>query len=295
MQLSEAVDGFLLFKSAEGLSQRTLETYRQRLVALIEFLDDPELSSITSNDIARFIDYLRKDYVPARWSGDTSRLTGRSLRNYWVACRSFYSWASIELGIMDIGIQPPKANTAQVDPFTEREIRAMVSAARSPRDRAIILLLLDTGIRSSELCNLTTGDIELTTGKIHVVGKGNKERYCYMGSVTRKAMWKYMVGKETDALFTTQDDRALTRSWLRRIVSNTGKKANVYNAYPHRFRHTFAIQFLRNGGDVFTLQALLGHSSLEMVRRYAKLASIDAEQAHKKASPADHWLKRLSK
>ena len=75
------------------------------------------------------------------------------------------------------------------------------------------------------------------------------------------------------------------------IVVKIGKRAGIASAHPHRFRRTFAVQFLRNGGDIFTLQMLLGHSSLEMVKHYAKLAAIDAEQAHRRASPADHWLR----
>jgi len=94
-----------------------------------------------------------------------------------------------------------------------------------------------------------------------------------------------------EPLFPLQSGRPLNVQQVWGIVSGIAKKANVVNARPHRFRHTFAIQFLRNGGDIFTLQMLLGHSSLEMVKHYAKLAAIDAEQAHRRASPADHWLR----
>ena len=81
----------------------------------------------------------------------------------------------------------------------------------------------------------------------------------------------------------------MSKNSLRLLITGLGEKAGVKKCHPHRFRHTFAITYLRFGGDVFTLQALLGHSTLDMVRHYAVSAEIDIQQAHRRASPADNW------
>ena len=108
-------------------------------------------------------------------------------------------------------------------------------------------------------------------------------------------MWRYLQERPdidpAAPLFTSTGNRPLTASALEKRLSKIGAKAGVAHVHPHRFRHTFAIEYLRNGGDVFTLQALLGHSSLTMVRYYLQLAQSDVEQAHRRASPVDRWFK----
>ncbi len=206
-----------------------------------------------------------------------------------------------------------------VDAFTESEVNAMLKACnnireanthdrssyqyRRPtveRDKAIILLLLDTDLRAMEICTLRIGDVNLKTGRVNVkddvIGgaKGGKGRTVFLGKSARRAVWRYIASLEDNEdhdapLFFAKSDRKMTPNSLRQLIKGLAEKAGVEKAYPHKFRHTFAITYLRAGGDVFTLQALLGHSTLDMVRHYARIAKIDIERAHRKVSLVDNW------
>ena len=123
----------------------------------------------------------------------------------------------------------------------------------------------------------------MTANSIKVLGKGQKERLVYFGKRTAKALWKLLTprlkdSKPDDLVFTVgaEDDlRPMTRDVLHRLLApkgDIGDRAGVANVYPHRFRHTFAITYLHNDGDLFTLQDLLGHSDMAMVKRYARIA-----------------------
>jgi integrase/recombinase XerD len=173
----------------------------------------------------------------------------------------------------------------------------MNSSAESYRDSVIILILLDTGLRVSELINLKIDNVWLDEGLIKVLGKGNKERLVPIGKQIRKLLWRYInqyrpetARPNLDNLFLTRDGRPLTKNRVDSIMKRYGKIAELtgIRCSPHTLRHTFAINYLRNGGDVFSLQKILGHSSLEMTRRYCELANADIKKAHAIASPVDN-------
>lgn len=319
MVLSTAVEGYFMAKDADDYSKETLKIYRWALNLMTEYLKDPKVKSIKSSDLQSFYAYLRNEYVPHRTNGDTSPLKPRSIENAWTAIRSFYNWATEELGIEkrpDSTLKRPRYKPAEIQPFTEDEVKKILKACErtreavthdrssftmrrstANRDKAIIMVLLDTGLRVSECARLRIKDINFQTSEVFIqpfgTGRKTKSRHVYLGKVTSRMVWKYIAERHDagpeDPVFISRDDRPMDRNSIRLVLNEAGVRANVRNVHPHRFRHTFAIEYLRNGGDVFTLQRLLGHSSLEMVQHYLTLANSDAKTAHQKASPADRW------
>jgi integrase/recombinase XerD len=321
MPLSKAVIGFVNHKLAEGLTERSVNSYERLLNKWIEYQGDKDIVQITSDEIRKYLAWLRTDYVPRRYNGKTHPLSPKTLRNIWVTLASFFKWASLDLDLQNPmqNIPPPRFQKSPVEAFTKNEIDALLKACNNTRkaetryrssysyirptakrDRAIILTLLDTGLRAMEICSLTISDVNLKTGRISVehgvVGgaKGGKGRTVFLGKSSRRSLWRYLTIREDGSdphgpLFLAVGDRKMSTNALRLLIKRLASKAGVNKAYPHKFRHTFAIVYLRSGGDVFTLQALLGHSTLDMVRHYAKIAEIDIEKAHRKASPVDNW------
>jgi site-specific recombinase XerD len=163
------------------------------------------------------------------------------------------------------------------------------------RATAILLVLLDTGIRLGELLNMRLPDLDLEQSRAKIFGKGAKERYVFLGKSTRRALWRYVSLARAepilgaDNVFLSEDGRPITNRYLAHILEKVSKAAGVQKVHPHRFRRTAAIQFLRNGGNIFALQKLLGHETLDMVRHYVNLASDDVAAAHQQASPVDGW------
>jgi len=160
------------------------------------------------------------------------------------------------------------------------------------RNKAIVLMLLDTGVRVSEIGNINLEDIDTERGWVKVRGKGAKERVVRIGAAAQRALWRYLVHRpntEKGQLWLTEEGTPLRPSGIQMVIKRLKQRAGVTSrGNCHRFRHTFALNFLRADRNPFNLQYLLGHSDLRMVRHYtATLGMEDALKAHEKASPAD--------
>ncbi len=320
LKLSKAISGFLQFKTAEALSPTTLVSYEHHLRRFLAHQGDMDVDQVSSENIRKFLAWLRTEYTPARFSGKTQPLSPKTLRNQWITLCAFFTWLHREFELVSPmrTIPGPKFEVAPITPFTKEQVETLLKVAEycqeaqttrrkkfamkrptARRDKAIIVFLLDTGLRASEFCALRMADVD-PKGKVSVRhglaggAKGGKGRTVFIGKSTRSALWRYLAQRfDTDdpdaPLFAQKSGRAYNKTALGHLVRYLGNRAGISQCHPHMFRHTFAITYLRSGGDVFTLQALLGHATLEMVQHYARIAEVDIAEAHRRASPTDHW------
>jgi integrase/recombinase XerD len=311
-RLSNLIGSYRLCARAEGKRPKTIDTVTSSVTYLEKFLVSQglatEANSIGPDEIRAFILYLQQK---RRFTGhpytypQQDGLSLHSINSYLRSIRAFWSWLTAE-GVVEQNVftrvRIPKAPVKVIPTFSEEQLNSMISAINGDtpggfRDLTAILTLLDTGMRISELAGLRLDDMRLDEGILKVIGKGNKERLIPIGRNVRRLLWKYIslvrpdpATPRVDAVFLTADGRPIGRQLILHRMTYYGKKVGLrgVRCSPHTLRHTAALSFLRNGGDVFSLQRLLGHSSLAMTRHYCELADVDVRQAHSKASPVDN-------
>lgn len=316
LTLAQAREGFKLTNQAANKAKKTIRWYDAHLERFETFLLSrsvsntaiavPVLKDITTEDIRQFITHLQGK--TACYEGHPTRpveprpLSAYTIRGIVATLSAFFGWA-VKEGILNKDpmerIARPKVPKLIKERFSEEDIKKLLDACkRYPqplelRNRAIILFLLDTGVRANELSTLTLEHVDLEHGRAHVHGKGAKDREVFFGRNTHKALWQYVTQGRPEhsncpRFFLTQRGNPITPLELDRILRHLGEEAGVAHVHPHRFRHTAARFFIRNGGDAFSLQRLLGHEGLETTRRYVELEREDVERAHARASPVDH-------
>jgi site-specific recombinase XerD len=311
-ELSELLYGYRLSSLSEGKSHNTIAIVDASVRYLEEFLTSrglsTEVTQIGVNELRQFSVYLRERprFAHHRFTKpQAGQLSGHTINGYMRALQAFWSWLEREGFIEEnpfAKLRIPKAPKKVIPTFNEEQLQELfkaidVTSATGYRDYAIMLTLLDTGVRCSEIINLRVNDVNLNSRLLKVQGKGDKERLVPIGAKVQKAIWKYLnsyrpepATPQYDEVFLTRDGRPVTKDRLEAIITRYGEKAGVtgVRVSPHTFRHTMAVTFLRNGGDIFTLQRILGHSQLEVLRGYVNLAQSDISRVHQRNSPADN-------
>ena len=312
--LESLVRGFVLTKKTDGKSPSTVKYYEGLLRHFLWYATQANFPSdaglITGWHIREFLDYVASE--TSRWGlkGNGSEPCQRqashsTVHHYFTTLRVFFNWCVVEgfLGqspLAKIKVSNPKLKVVQ--PYSSEEIAKMLDVcdfdfqhnARflGSRNKAIVLMLLDTGLRVNEIGNINLEDIDTERGWIKVRGKGAKERVVRIGTAAQKALWRYLMHRpntQKEQLWLTEEGVPLRPNGIQMVVKRLKQGAGVTSkGNCHRFRRTFALNFLRVDRNPFNLQYLLGHSDLRMVRHYtATLGMEDALKAHEKASPAD--------
>lgn len=287
MRLQEVINEYILAMRARRLSPYTIKDYNTAFRKLMAFLgEDKPFEEITVHELNEFL----------------ARLTvsNKTALNHHTALSSLWRWANTQ-GLVPANIvrqiPPPRPSRKEIQPLTREEFAAMLHAAEfgefPKRDKALLLAFLDTGARLSEIANARISDLNIQGHYLVVLGKGNKERKLPLSDTTLKAILAYLDARGLKPPFKHGRGASLfdlTDSGIRKTIYRLSAEAGIHRVNPHRLRHTFAILFLRNGGNIYALQKILGHTTLDMVKRYLALAQTDVDTAHAKASPVKRWL-----
>jgi integrase/recombinase XerD len=278
MLSQDVYQDFLLAKELQGVSQTTLDRYHYSIERLLADLRDPEIGAVTTADVRRWL--MAKTYRQISRGIDIKNL------------KTFFRWVLTE-GYRDDNpmdrIPMPKVPEVQPKALSDDEVQRLIKTARkSPRDLAVVLVLLDTAIRASELAGIERDDIDLDRGIVTIKrGKGGKARQVYLSPITGRAVRRYLNSrKDSDpALFLSQRHEPLNRNSLRLLMYRLCDRAGIERHGPHSLRHTAATSLARQGCDAWSLQQILGHTDNRVSLRYIWLTSKDVQEAHRRFSP----------
>jgi integrase/recombinase XerD len=292
LTFKEALELFVNAKKAEGMRPRTISDYYKHIEWFTRFLSEfyPDVTTIqqlTADIIRNYINYLRDERNP--YAGDKTR----------------------EKDVKGLAANPMekieplrKDSVDNMTGYTEKEIKALFSVLdvrqySGFRDKIIMLLLLDTGICINELVNVQSSHLDVKRSTLTVPAGIAKNRKSRTIPVSRKVM-KLLLElhdenkqyfEPTEFLFLTAYGEQMIPDTFRRRLWKYAQEAGVERATPHKFRHSFARDFLMNGGSVFALQLILDHADIATTRRYVQLEDSHIKEQHQRFSPVSKYLK----
>lgn len=285
-------EAFLVDRKVGGCSEGTLGFYREKLTKFLDYCDAQVITNvldITPNFIRQYLLYLEE--VGHNSGGIHAHFrTLRTFLNWWEDEFEPDGWRNPIRKI-----KPPKLASEQLEPADMNSIKAMINTCDITfygiSDKAILLALIDTGARAQELLDMNLDDLDFTSGSLLIQhGKGGKYRTVFLGKKSRRAVRKYLRNRKDNgkALWVIQSGERLTYWGLRQIVRRRAVSAKVDTLSLHSFRRAFALNMLRAGVDIFSLQKLMGHADLQVLRRYLAQTTDDTIAAHRRGCPVDN-------
>jgi len=312
--LTNLVEGFLFSITADGRSVRTHEYYQKCLKHLLVYAQDQDwpdnASLIDTAKIRQFLAWIgvrSYDYHAGYNSLRRVKPKPSTVWSYYKSVRRLFNWAVNEgllarSPVWTIRFKAPPPGPIQ--PYSEDELNKLISVCDCDiksgarftgiRNKAIIMLFLDSGLRLHEMVRLCLGDLNMDEKHIRVVGKGNQVEFCPFSSTTAKIIWLYLQEREkvakSSALWVQETGHPFKLEGLGAWFVRLKSRAGIHSpGRIHRLRHTAALQYLRGARDSFLLQLFMRHKDLAMSRRYTQgLKYEEAIAAHRNgASPVE--------
>jgi site-specific recombinase XerD len=290
MDLQTAMQAFQMENAARKLSARTRRSYQDNLDQFLEYAGNIDLKDLTPELVNSFI----------QWYGDRpgrvgDRISPATLHKAYAVinrfCRWIYLQRWIDRCITDF-TRAPRLNKPIKDTLTDEEIARLLHSVRgNVRDHLIFSFFLDTGCRLNEVVQLNVDDIDFEQRLVKVHGKGNKEGVVPIGQRVTRDLFVYIhnvrdAAPGERALFLNRDGTRLEYNGLSQLIRRRFDKLGI-EGRAHKMRHTFATQFLRNGGNLEALRRILRHSDIKVTQQYLHLVNDDLIAEHDRYAPMD--------
>ena len=261
----------------DGKSEKTIKAYLYQLRKFSKFLCGKDLKSVCTFDV--------RSYLADRKINGISARTMENERSY---IATFYAWLASEEYIDKnpcTSVKPIRVDEEEKQPFSSVELEKIRQACKNIKERAMVEVLLASGVWVSEFCDLMVDDVDFSSMSIRVRhGKGGKHRMTYMNEVTRDYLIKYLMNYKIESghLFRSNKNEYVTSGGVRYLLNTIGSHADVEDVHPHRFRRTFATNLAKRGMAVQDIKELLGHADLNTTMIYVSMDNTAVNASYRK-------------
>lgn len=291
--IDEAYTIFRLDRQSLRVRPTTLRFYEWTLRPFFVWLNTQGVQHIGEISSRHVRAYLVEKQISDRGKPTEREASAHYVHDIARAIRAFIRFCLAEEWLIDNpmkNVKMPKKPQKILAAYTDKEISKLLAATEDDRERGLILFMLDTGARISEVCGVTAGDIVITKNSAFIRGgKGDKDRFVYFGAKTARVLIRLMrgLGPSQYVWANRLNGKRMMYRGLSKTLRAIGRRADIPCA-AHKFRRTFAINCLRNGMDIFTLARLMGHSEISILKPYLDLLQSDLRSSHQEFGVVDN-------